>query len=218
MQLLVALCRTPPRLQPAVAFGALAVDNGHVTTTKKPRGPAVIRRVLEVTLEELGRVGLARLSLPRVAELAGINKTSLYRRWPTKEDLVGAALGLATPQGTALPDTGDVELDLVELAASLSGFVRSPAGMGLLRMVFADATPSQRLTPAFWTESARAAPRAVLERAVARGELRPDADLELLLYTLAGAVLHRVFVERKAADRRWTRRVVRQLIEGVKLK
>ncbi|MFO0619574.1 MAG: TetR/AcrR family transcriptional regulator [Polyangiaceae bacterium] len=185
--------------------------------TKKPRGAVVTRRVLELTLEELGRVGLARLSLPRVAELAGIHKTSLYRRWPTKEALVTAALGLAVPAEHELPDRGTLEGDLVELAHLLSSFVQSSAGLGLLRMVFADPEPAatRRLSRSFWPRRAELAPHVVLSRAITRGELRADADPDLLLHTLAGAVLHRVFVEGKLADRRWARRVVRLLTQGV---
>lgn len=185
--------------------------------TKKPRGPAVVERVLEVTLEELGRVGLARLSLPRVAELAHINKTSLYRRWPTKQALVAAALKLSVPTENQLPDHGNLELDLVELASALAAFIASPAGLGVLRTVFAegDTTQTRRLAQAMWTSPAQAAPRLVLERAVARKELRPDIDLDLLLHTIAGAVLHRVFVERTPADAPWARRLIRLLARGV---
>jgi len=173
--------------------------------------------VLEVTLEELGRVGLGRLSLPRVAELAGINKTSLYRRWSTKQELVAAALSLSMPSESDLPDHGSLELDLVDLAGSLAAFIASPAGMGVIRTAFADGdTPeARRLARAMWRTPTRVAPRRVLERAIERGEVRPDADMDLLLHTLAGAVLHRAFVERKSADARWARRLIRLLIDGV---
>lgn len=174
------------------------------------------RRVLDVTLGELGRVGLARLSLPRIAELAGINKTSLYRRWPTKHALVAAALELSVPSESELPNHGSLEPDLVELASWLASFVASPAGMGVIRTVFADGpTPqTRRLTKSVWTSPLRVPPRLVLERAVERGELRADADLDLLLHTMAGAVLHRVFVERQAPDGAWARRLVQLLTQG----
>jgi AcrR family transcriptional regulator len=173
--------------------------------------------VLEVTLEELGRVGLAGLSLPHVAELAGINKTSLYRRWPTKQALVAAALELSVPSAGELPDLGSLELDLVNLARALAAFITSPAGMGVMRTVFAegDSPQTRRLAESRWTTPTRVAPRLVLERAIERGELRPDADLDLLLHALGGAVLHRIFVERSAADARWARRLIRMLAEGV---
>lgn len=187
------------------------------TTTPKPRGAAVVERVLEVTLEELGRVGLARLSLPRIAELSGINKTSLYRRWPTKQALVAAALERCTPSAAELPDHGSLALDLAALARALGAFLRTPAGVGVLRTVLAegDAPETRRLAKAMWSSPARVAPRAVLERALARGELRPDAELDLVLYTLAGATLHRVLVERRAPSDAWARGLARLLTQGV---
>ena len=184
---------------------------------KKPRGPAVVSRVLEVTLEELGRVGLARLSLPRVAELAGINKTSLYRRWPTTRALVAAALKLAVPGEGELPDHGSLELDLVDLTRTLAAFIASPAGMGVIRTVFADGgTPqTRRRLQSMWGAPGQAAPSLVLQRAVERGELHPGADLDLLLHTIGGAVLQRIFVERKSVDAAWTRRLIGLLTQGV---
>lgn len=183
----------------------------------KTRGPALVRRVLEVTLEELGRVGLARLSLPHVAELAGIHKTSLYRRWPTKQALVAAALELSVPRESELPDHGSLELDLVHLTRSLAAFMSSPAGKGVARTVLAegDTPETRRLARSMWKAPARVAPELVLERARARGELRDDAELSLVLHVLGGAVLHRLFVERGAVDARWARRVVRLLTLGV---
>lgn len=195
----------------------LAEDQPPVSrTSPRPRGPTVVRRVLEVTLEELGRVGYAALSLPHVAELAAINKTSLYRRWPTKDALVAAALGLATPPVAELADHGALERDLVALAETLGRFLSSPAGLGLLRMLFADGDPAQTraLAASMWTAPGPRAPRVVLERAIARGELSPDAEFDLLLFTLAGAVLHRIFVECAAPDTAWARRIVRLLVEG----
>lgn len=182
----------------------------------RPRGDVVVQRVLAATLEELGRVGHARLSLPRVATLAGIHKTSLYRRWPTKDALVAAALATAVPTEAELPRGGSVERDLASMACTLGAFLGSPAGAGLLRTVVADAEVGhvRRLARSMWSGPAQHAPQALLARAVERGELREGTDLELLLFTLAGAVVHRVLVEQRAVDRVWAARVVRLLLEG----
>ena len=70
------------------------------------RGAPVVEQVLDLALEELARVGYHRLSVPAVAARAGLNKTSVYRRWPTKGALVGAALAGALGHDAPLPDTG----------------------------------------------------------------------------------------------------------------
>lgn len=198
-------------------IGELPHAAGVRAETKQPRGPEVVERVLEVTLEELGRVGLAALSLPHVAELAGINKTSLYRRWATKQDLVAAALKRSVPGTAAVPDLGDLESDVVALVAGIAAFITSAAGKGALRIVFADGDTAQarRLAKKLWRTPTDVAPRVVFERAIERGELRADADIDLLMHTIGGAVLHRVFVERASADPAWVRRLTRLLCAGV---
>ncbi len=184
--------------------------------TKQRRGDVVVQRVLEVTLSELGRVGLERLSVPEVAERAGVNKTSVYRRWPTKQDLVKAALEHSMEETAQPPETGALGTDLASLAASLATFITSPTGLGLVRTVFADgdSAEAKALTATMWKGPARDLPRVALEQAIARGELKPDTDVELLLFTVAGAVMHRVFIERGAVNDAWLKRLVKLLSEG----
>ncbi|MBL8937843.1 MAG: TetR/AcrR family transcriptional regulator [Archangium sp.] len=180
------------------------------------RGDVVVNRVLEVTLSELGRVGLERLSVPEVAERAGVNKTSVYRRWPTKQHLVKAALQQSMEATTRPPETGALGSDLASLAASLADFITSPTGLGVVRTVMADgdSAEAKALTATMWKGPVRDLPRAALEQAIARGELKPDTDVELLLFTVAGAVMHRVFIERGRVDDAWLERLVKLLSEG----
>ncbi len=172
--------------------------------------------MLEVTVAELGRVGLERLSVPEVAERAGVNKTSVYRRWPTKQLLVKAALEQSMEDSVQAPDTGALGSDLASLAASLADFITSPTGLGLVRTVFADGdSPEARaLKATLWEGPARELPRAALERAIARGDLKAGTDVELLLFTAAGAVMHRVFVERGPVDDAWLQSLVELLSHG----
>lgn len=175
-----------------------------------------MQRVLEVTLSELGRVGLERLSVPEVAERAGVNKTSVYRRWPTKNELVKAALEQSMQATTRPPETGALGSDLASLASSLASFITSPTGLGIVRTVMADgdSVEAKALMTAMWKGPARDLPRAALEQAITRGELKPDTDLEVLLFTVAGAVMHRVFIERRPVDDAWLKRLVKLLFEG----
>ena len=75
---------------------------------KERRGEPVIRRALAATLRELARVGYAALRFEEVAGRAGVNKTTVYRRWPDKQALVRAALlSLSDRQhDRSMPDEG----------------------------------------------------------------------------------------------------------------
>src|SRR4051794_31864923 len=77
------------------------------------RGEPVVRGVLGAALEELGRRGYGALKIDDVAMRAGVNKTTVYRRWPTKEDLVRAALLSITADRFVIPDTGSLRSDLL---------------------------------------------------------------------------------------------------------
>jgi AcrR family transcriptional regulator len=181
----------------------------------KRRGESVVERVLEVTLDELARVGMERLSVPAVARRAGLNKTSVYRRWPTREALVQAAIERSMRESTTPPDTGSLTGDLAALAVSVAKFLQTPRSMGLLRLLFEqrDARERAALQARLW-DGPVDGPRLVVQRAIARGELRADVDAELLLFTVAGAVIHRLFVEGRPADAPWARRLVTLLAEG----
>lgn len=183
---------------------------------KQPRGDAVVRRVLDTTLAELARVGLERLTVPEVAQRAGVNKTSVYRRWSTKEALVQAALEETMEYARDLPDSGSLEGDLVALAGELAKFLSSARGVGVVRTVFAggDSAAVHALASTAWAEAGGAGAHLVIARATKRGELPRDADSELLLFTVAGALLHRVFVERGVVDEAWVRRLVALVMFG----
>jgi AcrR family transcriptional regulator len=187
-----------------------------VEAGKQRRGEAMVHRVLEVTLQQLAEVGFERLSIPEVAELAGVNKTSIYRRWVTKADLVQAALGHSMGHLRDLPDTGQLATDLEAMVKIVRDFVTSPRGMGVVRTVFADGelVGLPQLAKSMWPEAMQALPRVVIERAVCRGELPASADIEMLLFTLAGAILHRIFVERRDVDDDFARRLVKMVLYG----
>lgn len=180
------------------------------------RGDVVVRRVLDVTLQQLAVLGFERLSIPEIAELSGVNRTSIYRRWPTKEELVRAALEHSMEHVRDVPDTGALRTDLVALVKLVGQFITSARGMGVVRTVFVDGDrlETRDVAGSVWQEMGNEMPRLVIERAVRRGELSEGADFELMLFTLAGAILHRVFVERRNVDDDFAVRLVNLVLDG----
>lgn len=207
-----------------VAFGSPGGQDGIVVASSRPgqaheprrRGDVVVRRVLDITLQQLAEVGFERLSIPEIAALAGLNKTSVYRRWPTKADLVRAAISQSMAQSQDVPDTGSLRTDLIALVQSVAAFITSARGVGVVRTVIADGdNPEVRaLSALMWQEAGGDFPRQIIERAMRRGELPVDADVQLLLFTLAGAILHRVFVEHADPDEAFAGRLVALVLHG----
>ena len=186
------------------------------TVTPQPRGEAFTNKVLEATLAQLAKVGFERLSIPGVAEFAGVNKTSIYRRWPGKHELVRDALGAAMSHAEQSPDTGDLRADLLSLAAAVAAFTQSRVGTAVIRILLAEGgNPALRaIAQAAYGDAARHAPWMLLARAVERGELKKDLDPSLLLFTIAGAIVHRVFVEQREATGAFLEQLVDLLLFG----
>lgn len=182
----------------------------------RSRGAPVVSAVLGVTLDELARVGYAALTVEQVAVRAGVNKTTVYRRWPTKAGLVEAALAAAAGDAPTIRESGDIRSDLLAVARRASATISSPRGRGVLRVLL-DACPEPDLMAL--TSAIRKrfdAPwRRLIGRAVLRGTLRPGVDPDLLLDTLSGWIIQRLFRERAPVTAEHLRRLVDLLLLGV---
>jgi AcrR family transcriptional regulator len=185
--------------------------------SRKRRGEPVVRQVLEVTLQQLAAHGYERLSVPEVATLAGLNKTSVYRRWATKADLVREALTVSMGSAADVPNTGNLRTDLLLLARVAMGFVGSPLGMGVIRMLLAEgAHPDIRdLAASMFRQQEVVAPLVLFQRAMARGELAPDTDVKLALTTIAGALMHRIFIEQEEVTEAFLERLIDLMLRGM---
>ncbi|WP_437521598.1 TetR/AcrR family transcriptional regulator [Sorangium sp. So ce726] len=181
------------------------------------RSERVVRAVMHAAAAEIARAGYAALRVEDVAARAGVNKTTIYRRWPTKAELVKATLRSLLDDGGAPPDTGAVRLDLLELVRRFVASASTPEGQGIYRMLlaelhvpevgaFARALRDERLAP--WRE--------VLERGVARGELPPGSDLDLLVEMIRGVVTNRLFRLRGPVDDGVLEAVVDIVVLGAK--
>ncbi len=178
------------------------------------RGAPVVERVLDLALEELARVGYHRWSVPEVAARAGLNKTSVYRRWPTKGALVADALARAMGHDVPLPDTGALRSDLLAFAGAAAAWAETPVGRGVTRTLLAEeADPEVRVLVA--SLAARPGPMPIFARARARGELPDDADVALAMTVFAGALLQRGLVEREALSSVFLERLVAFVLRGL---
>jgi AcrR family transcriptional regulator len=189
-------------------------------TSPRARGVVFQSAVLDACLTQLADVGFERLSIPKVAELAGVNKTSIYRRWPGKADLVRDALAVAMRHTDNAPDTGQLHSDLCALASTVAAFTQSREGTAIIRIMLTEAgNPALRaLATTAYAEAGKQGPWIVIERAIQRGELSRTVDPSLMLFTVAGAILHRVFVERQDVHDDFFKQLVDLVLYGAAIR
>lgn len=174
----------------------------------RPTGAAVLqstvtRSIVEAVLDEFSETGYGRLSMERVAKRARVGKSALYRRWPSKEEMVVAVLSEFSVGVSEAPDTGTFRGDL---RATLSGFVDwidEPRFSKILPDLVAESARNPRLGELH--KQMIGIPRRersvqIFQRAVERGELPEDMDFELALDLVAGPVYWRSTVRGADVD------------------
>ncbi|SEQ17332.1 TetR/AcrR family transcriptional regulator [Lentzea albida] len=182
----------------------------------RPRGASVVAAILTAVRAELAETGFEGLSVDRVARRAEVNKTSVYRRWPTKEALVAAAMdGLRTDFADS-PDTGSLRGDLHALVTPIAELLSQAEGTALARAAISSGAASDIAALAAHRLSEQTTQVLTLvERARARGEWREDADPRQVIFTLVGALLHRVLLEHDDPTGPWLDSLIDLVHRGV---
>ena len=164
--------------------------------------------------------GYASLTMEAVANESGVAKTTLYRSWPTKAALCMHLYTDVAGQELRDPATGDVEEDLKAIASAVvhlqTRTVAGPAFIGLIAE--AQANPDTRSSFLEFTERRREITTTVLQRAIARGQLRPDTDVDLVIDTLGGALTFRLLQGHAPLTEEFTDAVVRLVLSGCRAK
>lgn len=153
-----------------------------------PRSQRVVEAVREATLAELARCGYAGLSIESVAAAAGVHRTTIYRRWPTKADLVAGLVEAPLERLVTTQRADTLRDSLRALTLRLVANLREPEGLALIRVLTADLDELRAVVDGAG-ERARGAFRQAFEDAAARGEIDDDVDTDALVHLLFGGVL-----------------------------
>jgi len=180
------------------------------------RSARVVEDVLRATLEEIGRVGYEALRFEDVATSSGVNKTTIYRRWPTKIELVDSALRhLVTANDP--PETGSLRGDLLELLRGLVKRADSQLGRGFLKMMQNEGThPEVELMKRRLHADHVRVRGVVVENAIARGELPADVDVDLIVELTFAPVIRRVMNGISPADDEFLEAAVDVVLAGAR--
>ena len=158
------------------------------------RSARVRDAILTAVLDELAINGYAALSVEAVASRAGVNKTTVYRRWPTLDDLLVDAL--TTWSYDAIPDldTGSIDTDLLALGKTLADQLNAGVGRQIVSVVLTAGLRSTQLRDAtrryFGHQAERATP--LVAQAIERGELPANTDTNALLTTFRAPLFYRM--------------------------
>ncbi len=184
---------------------------------KAHRGESVVRDVLDAVRDEIAEVGFGAMRIENVALRADVAKTTIYRRWPKKEDLLFELLQSMMSDAIEVPETGSLREDLLAIARHLRNVMTSTDGQAIAGMMMAERSdPDVRRVLERIREEKMHLPRMIVERARARGEIEASVDAELLLTTLAGSIHHRVFIMSEGPSDAYLEALVGLLMSGAR--
>lgn len=179
----------------------------------RPRDEQASEEILDAAVALLTEQGFGSVTVDAVAQRAGVSKATIYRRWPTKEALLLGAAGCLSGGPPEVPDTGSVREDLRFLLVSFIEVLAEGLPGEILPELVAESTrrPEIRTLLAEFTTERRQRWNVVLERAEARGELRPGLDREVVIDCLTGPLFTRLLI----TGRPLTPALAGQLVDAV---
>jgi AcrR family transcriptional regulator len=154
--------------------------------------------VLAAAIEELSARDYADISVESIAARAGVHKTTVYRRWGSKVEIIKQALIGAAGAHIRVPDTGSVDGDLLLLARAVQVVLSPQQGAAITTALIVGGLASTELAEVmrqFW-EVRLEAISAIVDRAVSRGELSAGTDPVALMRTLAAPLYYQLLVAR----------------------
>lgn len=170
--------------------------------------------MLTAAFDELAENGVGGATVAGVARRSGVHETTIYRRWATKEKLFVEALVSRSAGEIPTPDTGSVRGDLLAVVRAVIAYVTSPVGLAALHVAALTDDDNQEAREEFWAGRLDAL-RPVVERGIARGELRPDTDSALVLETLIAPLHGRLLLTGEPVDAELGERLVDLVLNGV---
>ena len=183
----------------------------------RPRDESVDTRVVAATLELLAEEGLSALSVESIATTAGVSKSSVYRRWNSKEEIIIDAIATVA-QAVNVSDTGDIRHDLVTAIDGLRGLVSDTRAGEVFPWLVSEIASRSDIGVLYFTTVVHPRRRAIVDLLAAareRGDIRSSLDVEIAVDILTGPViLRRMAGNMDSAPDDWVEIVVDSLLTG----
>lgn len=169
--------------------------------------------VLAATAELLFERGFAGASVDEISRRSGVAKTTIYRHWPTRADLLRDACStIGTPQN--VPDTGSFEADVTALMTSLAQLLRTAKWTSVLPSIIDAAERDPDIADIYSKlQHGYSAPfETAILRAVGRGELPEDTDAAMLIAALTGPLFYRRWFSRDPLTDAFAKQIVQRIV------
>ena len=187
-------------------------------TSGRPRSIHADQAILQATLDLLAEVGYESMSIEAIASRAGVGKTTIYRRYTSKEELVADAIE-SLRDDLAIPDTGSFWGDMDILIKNAAKKIDSPLGRQTLALIVSTASSNPQFAEVYWTKYTKLRREAfskVLKRAKSRGEIHKDADVDLIIDLVSGSLYYAlIFKPTTEPVEAYMRRTMNLLLKGI---
>ena len=187
------------------------------TEIGRPRDKRIYGAVLRATVELLGEIGYAELTVDAIARRANTSKPAIYRRWPGKAHVVHEAV-FPTSAATELPDTGSIETDVREMVHRTVRVLTTPAARAALPGLVGETAADPALHAALLERFADVLSRGLtdrLEAAVDRGDVRPQVSAPDLVEAVAGMTFMALITRGDGLDDAWVDRTATLITRGI---
>jgi AcrR family transcriptional regulator len=158
----------------------------------RPRSNKSHQAMLQAALALIAEVGFERMSIEAIATRAGVGKTTIYRRYSDKAELVADAIE-SIREEVAIPDTGNLKSDIDMLIENAAQISLNPLGRQTVAMIISSASSTPEFAQIYWTkylQPRRVAFDMVIERAKSRNEVPQDLDSGLVFDMMSGIMLY----------------------------
>ena len=203
----------------------MANETGEPTPRRrKPAGAAVMQpevteSITAAVFAELAEVGYNRLTMEAVARRSGVSKTTVYRRWPSKEAMISSLASDAITTVADVPDTGTIRGDLHAHLMATMDVLGHPLATKVVPALLAAAGDTPALSDALLVkarDTRRERVTGLLGRGIARGELPGDLDLELALDFVVGPLFWRLIITRAATGPDYLDQLIDMLLAALR--
>lgn len=179
----------------------------------------VTEAIRDAVFAELAETGYARMSMEAVARRARAGKAAIYRRWPSKAAMVLAMVSQVAANPPTFPDTGSLRDDILNLLELSAAAFRSPTISRIVPDLLAEGSRDPEFGAEMYRvvgEPRRALGRAMIVRAIERGELEDDLDMELVLDLIPGSLYWRLAVTRSEVSEEYLERLTDVILAGIR--